>query len=291
MNPFLKEYHIEEEEKDLILQAQQGSQRALDKLLRMHQPYVYNVAWKMVRNPTDAEDLAQEALIKITINLSKFNFNSQFRTWAYRIVVNHFLNTKKKPHEAVFADFDEMATQLNATPDVELSEEEKINNEDLIKEMGLGCLSGMLLCLDRTQRMVYIIGHMFGADHTIGADILEISKANFRMKLAKARKDLYHFMTNQCGLMDPKNPCRCSKKVTAAVNGGYVDAKNLLFNRKEYRTFQRAIERDDTELRDYAADRFVELQEGLTYRTDFDKKSFIKKILDDIRVRQIMNLN
>ena len=291
MNPFLKEYQTEEKESNLIRQAQQGNRHALDKLLRLHQPYVYNIAWKMVRNPTDAEDLAQEALIKITINLSKFNFKSQFRTWAYRIVVNHFLNTRKKPHEAVFASFDEMAARLNATPDVELTAEEKINNEDLIKEMGLSCLSGMLLCLDRTQRIVYIIGHMFGGDHSVGADILDISKANFRMKLAKARKDLQHFMTNQCGLMNPDNPCRCSKKVTAAVNGGYMDAKHLLFNRQEYSTFRREIGPAETEMRDYVADRFIELQEGLTYRTDFDKKSFIKAILDDMRVRQIMNLN
>ena len=291
MNPFLKEYQVEEEEKDLILQAQKGSQRALDQLLRMHQAYIYNIAWKMVRRPADAEDLAQEALIKITVNLSKFNFKSQFRTWAYRIVVNHFLNIRKKPQEDVFASFDEMATRLNATPNVELSEEEKADQEDLIKEMGLGCLSGMLLCLDRTQRIVYIIGEMFGADHTIGAEITELSKANFRMKLAKARKDLHHFMTNQCGLMNPQNPCRCHKKVTAAVSGGYIDAKNLLFNREEYSSFQQEIKKDDEELRDYAAERFIALQESLTYRTDFDQKSFIKEILDDIRIRRIMNLN
>ena len=290
MNPFLKEYPVDEEQ-DLIRQAQQGNTSALDRLLRQHQPYVYNVAWKMVRNPTDAEDLAQEALIKITINLGKFNFKSQFRTWAYRIVVNHFLTAQKKPHETVFSGFGEMATRLNATPDVELSEEEKINHEELIKEMGLGCLSGMLLCLDRTQRIVYIIGHMFGGDHTVGAELLGISKTNFRMKLAKARKDLQHFMTNQCGLMNPNNPCRCSKKVTVAVQGGYIDAKHLLFNRKEYSTFRQEIKPHEPAMRDYVADRFIELQEGLTYRTDFDKKSFIKAILDDIRVKQMMNLD
>ena len=99
MNPFTNNYTVEEEETEIIKQAQKGSESALDKLLRMHQPYVYNIAWKMVRNPTDAEDLTQEALVKITINLSKFNFKSQFRTWAYRIVVNHFLNMKKQAHE------------------------------------------------------------------------------------------------------------------------------------------------------------------------------------------------
>lgn len=291
MNPFIESYNIEEEETTLIKNAQKGSEKALDKLLRMHQPYVYNIAWKMVRNPADAEDLTQEALIKITINLGKFDFKSQFRTWAYRIVVNHFLNMKKQFHENAFTSFDGMSEQLRDVPDVELSEQEKVEKEALIKEMAIGCLSGMLLCLDRTQRLVYIIGHMFEADHNIGAEIMGTSKNAFRMKLSRARKDLYNFMSGQCGLMDERNPCRCSKKVTAAVNGGYIDAKNLLFNKEEYSTFQKEIDRDDTELRDFASDKFVELQDNLSYKTDFDKKSFIKHILEDIKIRQIMNLN
>lgn len=291
MNPFTEIYTFEDEETTLIKQAQKGSESALDKLLRIHQPYVYNIAWKMARNPTDAEDLTQEALIKITINLGKFNFKSQFRTWAYRIVVNHFLNAKKQSHEGAFTSFDEMSEQLKGVPDIALSKQEKIEKEALIKEMGVGCLSGMLLCLDRTHRLVYIIGHMFGADHNIGSEIMEMSKTNFRMKLSRARKELHNFMSGQCGLMDERNPCRCSKKVTAAVNGGYIDAKNLLFNREEYSTFQKEIDKDDVELRDFAADKFVELQDNLSYKTDFDKKSFIKHILEDIRIRQIMNLN
>jgi len=175
MNPFIENYSSAEDEKGLILKAQQGNRKALDELLRIHQPYVYNIAWKMVRNPADAEDLTQEALIKITINLGKFSFKSQFRTWAYRIVVNHFLNMNKKSHETAFTSFDEMAKQLGSVPDIELTEEEKIEKEELIEEMAIGCLSGMLLCLDRTQRMVYIIGHMFEADHKVGSEIMETS--------------------------------------------------------------------------------------------------------------------
>ncbi len=291
MNPFIENYSSTEDEKGLILKAQQGNRKALDELLRIHQPYVYNIAWKMVRNPADAEDLTQEALIKITINLGKFSFKSQFRTWAYRIVVNHFLNMNKKSHETAFTSFDEMAKQLGSVPDVELTEEEKIEKEELIEEMAIGCLSGMLLCLDRTQRMVYIIGHMFEADHKVGSEIMETSKANFRMKLSKARRDMENFMSGHCGLMDKRNPCRCNKKVTVAVESGYIDAKNLLFNREEYSTFKKQIAKDDTTLRDYASDRFIELQDNLTYKTDFDNKSFIEQILDDIRIKKIMNFN
>ena len=94
----------------------------------------------------------------------------------------------KQAHEQVFTSFESTADRLNSVPDVELNEEEKSEKEALIKEMGLGCLSGMLLCLDRTQRLVYIIGHMFGADHNIGSEIMEMSKTNFRMKLSRERE-------------------------------------------------------------------------------------------------------
>ncbi|MGB3464630.1 MAG: RNA polymerase sigma factor [Cyclobacteriaceae bacterium] len=290
MNPFIENYDVEEETA-LIKQAQEGSEPALNKLLSLHQPYVYNIAWKMVRSPADAEDLTQEALIKMTINLGKFNFQSQFRTWAYRIVVNHFLNMKKQSNEFAFTSFDGISEQLREVPDIDLTEQEMIDKEALITEMALVCLSGMLLCLDRNQRMVYIIGHMFSADHTIGSELMGMTKNNFRMRLSRARSELKNFMLGQCGLMDERNPCRCRKKVTAAVNGGYIDAKNLLFNKKEYSTFQKEIASDEVEIRDYVADRFVELQENLTYKKNFSKKSFITKILQDIRVQQILNLN
>src|SRR4030095_7267451 len=64
------------------------------------------------------------------------------------------------------------------------------------------------------------------------AEILEISRENFRQKLARARRDLHHFMQNQCGLINKANPCRCAKKTRAFMTAGYVDPENLLFARK-----------------------------------------------------------
>ena len=181
-NPFCKEYESDQNDLELINKAITGDKKALEELLKKHQPFVYNIAWKMVQNPTDAEDLTQEVLIKVITNLSQFRGNSKFRTWLYRIVVNHFLQMEKKNREKVVnEDFDGFAQRLASIPDFDLDEFELKEKEKEIEEMNLGCMSAMLLCFTREQRVVYILGELFNADHSLGAEILGISKGNFRV--------------------------------------------------------------------------------------------------------------
>ena len=92
MSPFLKEYEGDENDDFLVNEAKTGNRKALEKLLLKHQPYIYNIAWRMVRQPGDAEDLTQEVNVKIITKLSEFQGRSSFRTWLYRIAMNHFLN-------------------------------------------------------------------------------------------------------------------------------------------------------------------------------------------------------
>jgi len=101
----------------------------------------------------------------------------------------------------------------------------------LVDEARIGCTSGMLLCLDREQRLVYVLGEIFGVIDAIGAELLEISRQNFRQKLSRARRDLHSFMQNQCGLVNVANPCRCAKKTQGFAKAGYLDPAKLLFAR------------------------------------------------------------
>ncbi|MEM7297159.1 MAG: RNA polymerase sigma factor, partial [Bacteroidota bacterium] len=194
MNPFQQEYRTDEDDKSLIEKAVKGSKSALEELLKKHQPFIFNIAWKMVQNPNDAQDITQEVLIKVTTNLSQFRGESQFRTWLYRIVANHFLKMRKIGREEVVTDFETFGNILDTFDNIELTELEQEEKEAEIREMNLACMSGMLLCLTRDQRMVYILGELFNADHTVGSEILGISKQNFRVRLSRARKDLFQFM-------------------------------------------------------------------------------------------------
>jgi hypothetical protein len=95
----------------------------------------------------------------------------------------------------------------------------------------LACTSGMLLCLDREQRLTYILGAIFGVSDAVGADLLEITAENFRQRLTRARRDLRNFMNDKCGLVNKANPCRCAKKTRGFIREGHVDPDNLLFAR------------------------------------------------------------
>jgi len=291
VNPFKSIYSTDQTDKTLIQQVLEGDKTSLTKLIERHQPFIYNIAWKMTGNTTDAEDLTQETLIKIISNLSSFKQESAFQTWAYRIAKNHFLNSQKKPSTFFANNFEVLGNHLDAAPNTDLSESEKMEQRETIREVRLNCLSGMLLCLTKEQRLIYIIGEIFGADHNIGSEIMEISRDNYRMKLSKARKDLYNFMQNKCGLVNKANPCRCHKKVTFATANGMVDAKNLLFNRKEYSTFKEQLEPDANFLVEDSELKIAALHQDHSFKTAFDKKNFLIKLLDDANWQSRLNLN
>ena len=214
----------------LVNASRQGDREALEQLIRRHQMFVYNVAWKMAFNPHDAEDFAQDAWVKVITNLATFKGESEFRTWLYRIVVNHFLNVKKRPAEKMISEFGEYFGGLDTLADEELPEEEQLEREKEIDEVKVSCTAGMLPCLDREQRMIYVLGEIFDVDHKLGAEILNISTDNYRQRLGRARKDLHQWMDKKCGLVNKSNPCRCAKKTNAFVKQGWVDKDNLLFN-------------------------------------------------------------
>ena len=99
MNPFSTHYKHDTPDSILVSEILDGNKQSLNGLILRHQPFIYNIAWKMIGDPLKAEDLTQEALLKIISNLSSFKGESPFRTWAYRIVRNHFLNDRKKPDQ------------------------------------------------------------------------------------------------------------------------------------------------------------------------------------------------
>jgi len=205
------------DDQDLVRRVHQGSREALELLIIRHQPWIYNIALRMIYHPQDAEDITQEILIKLLTTLSTFEGRSRFRTWLYRIVVNHVLNMKRTHSEAWEWTFEKYGSGLARAPDMDLPDPRSVpaDVQLLVDEARIGCSSGMLLCLDREQRLDYVLGEIFGVTDVVGAELLEISRDNFRQKLSRARRDLHSFMQDKCGLVNTANPCGCAKKTQA----------------------------------------------------------------------------
>ena len=219
-NPLADNTPTDQEDQNLVARARSGDRRALEDLIQRHQGWMYNIALRMLYHPQDAEDATQEILVKVMTRLSSFEGRSSFRTWLYRIVVNHVLNMKRGRVEHASTEFASYGAALDATPYLDLADSKEASAEIriLVTETMLSCTSGMLLCLDREQRLSYIIGAIFEVSDTLAAEVLEISPENFRQRLARARRDLRNFMNDKCGLVNQANPCRCAKK-TRALSG------------------------------------------------------------------------
>ena len=216
---------------DLCARAVDGDIEALTQLVRKHQRWVYNLALRLVVSPTDAEDIAQESWIRIMTRLAQFQGKSAFRTWAYRIVVNLFLDGKRRKLEQMITSFSAYGEDLDRLPlePLELPPEQASYRPLIIEDAKVGCMLGMLLCLSRQQRVVYVLGEIFETPSTIAADILETTPTAFRKRLERARRDLTSFMNEKCGLINKDNPCRCQKKTRAFINEGWVDPESLKF--------------------------------------------------------------
>ncbi len=217
----------------LVDLARHGDRRALDRLLGSLAGWIYNVARRFLLNPQESEDASQEILVKIATNLSRFDSDrAAFKTWAYRIAVNHAMNLKRGTMEGVVTGFDAYAKGLTDTPDHEIpaSELDNPENQLLIEETKASCTLGMLLCLDREQRMALILSDFMGLSDRVSAGLLDLSHDAFRQRLSRARRDLYQFMDDRCGLVRRENPCRCSRKMKSFVAYGWIDAKDPRFS-------------------------------------------------------------
>ncbi|MBI3570027.1 MAG: RNA polymerase sigma factor [Gammaproteobacteria bacterium] len=235
-NPFTDVAAGEGRDQELVQLAKGGSQAALEELVVRHQAWIYNLALRMAHHPEDAKDATQEVLIKLFTRLSAFDGRSSLRTWLYRIVINHLLNMKRSRTESRGLTFTQYGQTLDDMPDAELElpdlQAVPADEQLLIAEARIGCTSGMLLCLDRGQRLIFILGSIFGVSDVVGAELLELSRDNFRQKLARARRDLQNFMQDKCGLINTANPCRCAKKARGFITAGHIDPNNLRFARE-----------------------------------------------------------
>jgi RNA polymerase sigma factor (sigma-70 family) len=230
-NPFADAAEGDATDAELVELAKSGDRAALEKLVLRHQAWIYNIAVRMVFQPHDAEEVTQEVLVKVITKLSTFKGQSKFRTWLYRIAANHVLNMKRRSAEARELTFATYGAAIANTPDLDLPDPKSVPVDVplLVEEAKIGCTMGMLLCLDRKQRLVFTLGEILGASDTVGGEVLEMTADNFRQCLARARRDLYSFMNHQCGLVNKSNPCRCAKKTRGFIEEGHVDPHDLLF--------------------------------------------------------------
>lgn len=219
---------VEEAElRRLALAAGEGDSDALHRVIAAVRDDVYRLALRMLWHPADAEDATQEALVRVLTRIGSYRGDAALRTWVYRVAANHILNRRRSRAEQANLTFgrfgeelaDGLANPDSAAPDAGL----------LAAEVKLGCTLGMLLCLDREDRLAYVLSDVFDIPGADAAFICDITPAAFRKRASRARARLRTFVAEYCGLVNRDAACRCERRVTTAVRIGRVDPDRLHF--------------------------------------------------------------
>ncbi|WP_188112250.1 RNA polymerase sigma factor [Aquimarina sp. RZ0] len=264
----------------------------MENIIKKHQDWIYNIALTFVGDKDEAADLTQEVLIKIITKLDSFKQKSTFRTWVHRIIKNHFLNMKRGKYETNATTFEQFGQGLDQLPNESLSDYSyEVEDKLLVKEAKISCMKGMLLCLDREQRMIYIIGELFEFTDIIGSEIMKITKENFRVKLYRAKKQLYNFMDNKCGLINKNNPCRCARKTAGFIKMGFVDPVNLHFQKDTITSINKVIDEKVEIYKDQVISEYQKIFQEHPFLQSPDKLESIKKLLSSETIKETFNFD
>jgi RNA polymerase sigma factor (sigma-70 family) len=247
----------------------------------------------MVFQPQDAEEVTQEVLVKVITKLSTFKGESKFRTWLYRIAANHVLNMKRRSVETQDLTFATYGAAIDRTPDLDLPDPKSVPVEAplLVEEAKISCTTGMLLCLDRKQRLIFTFGEILGASDTVGGEVLEMTADNFRQCLTRARRDLYSFMNNQCGLVNKDNPCRCAKKTRGFIELGHVDPHHLQFVPEHVEQVKDVAAETVRQIEDIVEGQYAAIYRDHPFLQPADQVNWLRGMLENQDVLAALHLN
>lgn len=93
-------------ETEAIERCQNGDIAGLHVLYELHRTKVYNLSWRMLGTPHDAEDALQEVFLKVFDRIKNYRGESAFSTWLYRMTTNHCLDLLRRRKILAFLGFE-----------------------------------------------------------------------------------------------------------------------------------------------------------------------------------------
>ena len=174
-------------EQDLIAQVQRGQHEVFYELVRPYERRVYAAAMAILRNETDAEDVAQEAMLKALANIGQFRAEARFSTWLIQITVNEALMRRRRERAGMIEGIDDHRDDEGEYTPRDFADWREIPSEALERKEVRQKLAEALASLDRKYREVFILRDMEQLNIQETAEALGISIASVKTRLLRAR--------------------------------------------------------------------------------------------------------
>lgn len=168
----------EASDEDLMVAIAKGDEPAFQVLMRRYLPRALGLARRIMANDADAEEIVQEALLRLWVNAPRWRPTAAFRTWFYRVVVNLCLNRKRR---ASFAALDDVDEPIDPGSDASVELETRQTE---------GMLAAAIADLPERQRAAIVLTYHEGLPNAETATVLGTSVSGVETLLVRARRSL-----------------------------------------------------------------------------------------------------
>lgn len=177
------------DEASIIRQVLDGDTERFYDLVRPYEKAVFVAAMSVLRNEHDAEEVAQEAVLKAFVNLKSFRAESKFSTWLIQITINEARMKLRKDHAQLYESTDESRNDADGEPYIpkDWADWREIPSEALQRKELRDALSKAIESLDPKYREVLILRDVEDLSIAETAAALNISEANVKTRLLRAR--------------------------------------------------------------------------------------------------------
>jgi RNA polymerase sigma-70 factor (ECF subfamily) len=165
----------------LLRRLARGEEAALTELVRRYQHRLYHIAYRLLRDPLEAEDAVQEVFLKVYENAHRFEPKASVAAWLHRITANHCLNLLRRRHPQASLDQEE----VSVPPDPGPSPLELVQEQDLSRR-----LEELLNTLPENQRRALVLKRFAGLSYQEIGEELGLSSQAVDGLLKRARQTL-----------------------------------------------------------------------------------------------------
>lgn len=167
----------EQSDNELIKKANKGDTSAFEDLVSRHYGTMYKMAFKWCKNKEEAQDITQNACIKLARNLNSFRQDSAFTSWLYRLVINtakDYIKSQNR-HTVHTSQMDEETVPGNQEPDQSLYTREILDEINKLPE---------------AEKEALLLVASEGFSHKEVADIMQCAESTVSWRIHEARKKL-----------------------------------------------------------------------------------------------------
>ncbi len=172
---------------ELVEDLKRGDTKAFTELVDRHHAKVYQLALKLTRNETDAEDVMQETFLRVYNRIGTFRGEAAFSSWLYRIAANASFAKLGERRKHEHADLDDVYPEFDHSSAQPPNDWSKQPDSVFLSKEALGLLDKAISELPEDFRIVVILRDIQGLSNAQVADILDLTVAAVKSRLHRAR--------------------------------------------------------------------------------------------------------